>query len=188
MIDLGCAGGLVAKSCLTLRPHGLKPTKFLRPWDSPGKNTGVGCHFLLQGIFLTQESNPGLQHCRQILNRLSYQGSPNLGCMQVKIRSTSLLLLISSKWNRWANFQWPLLSSIWYWQVEIWTSWASIQFICFYSWLLSHPGSHDPLTSSPASQWWNLFQSGVGGYFLAVQWLRLHLPMQACGFNPWLGN
>ena len=44
--------------------------------DSPGKNTGVGCHFLLQGIFLTQESNPGLLHCRQILCQLSYKGSP----------------------------------------------------------------------------------------------------------------
>ena len=44
--------------------------------DSPGKNTGVGCHFLLQGIFPTQGSNPGLPHCRQILYRLSHQGSP----------------------------------------------------------------------------------------------------------------
>ena len=41
--------------------------RLLRPWDSPGKNTGVGCHFLLQGIFLTQGSNPGLLHCRQML-------------------------------------------------------------------------------------------------------------------------
>ena len=40
-------------------------TPCLRPWDSPGKNTGVGCHFLLQGIFLTQGSNPGLPRCRQ---------------------------------------------------------------------------------------------------------------------------
>jgi len=39
----------------------------LCPWDSPGKNTGVGCHLLLQGIFLTQGSNLGLLHCRQIL-------------------------------------------------------------------------------------------------------------------------
>ena len=39
-------------------------------------NTGVGCHFLLQGIFLTQGLNPGLLHCRQMLYRLSYQGSP----------------------------------------------------------------------------------------------------------------
>ena len=41
----------------SLRPHGL-----LHPWNSPGKNTGVDCHFLLQGIFLTQGSNPGLLH------------------------------------------------------------------------------------------------------------------------------
>ena len=41
----------------SLQPHGLQPTRFLCPWDSPGKNTGVGCHFLLQGIFPTQGSN-----------------------------------------------------------------------------------------------------------------------------------
>ena len=40
--------------------------------DSPGKNTGVGCHALLQGISPTQGSNPGLLHCRQILNHLSH--------------------------------------------------------------------------------------------------------------------
>ena len=44
-----------------------RPTRLLCPWDFPGKNTGVDCHFLLQGIFPTQESNPGLLHCRQIL-------------------------------------------------------------------------------------------------------------------------
>ena len=41
--------GLVAKSCLTLPPHGLESARLLCPWDSPGKNSGVGCHFLLQG-------------------------------------------------------------------------------------------------------------------------------------------
>ena len=46
--------------------------------DSPGKNTGVGCLSLLQGIFPTQGLNPGLQHCRQILYCLSHQGSPVL--------------------------------------------------------------------------------------------------------------
>ena len=46
------------------------------PGDSPGKNTGMGCHALLQGIFPTQGSNPGLPHCRQILYYLSHQGSP----------------------------------------------------------------------------------------------------------------
>ena len=44
--------------------------------DSPGKNTGVICHVLHQGIFPTQGSNPGLLHCRWILYQLSYQGSP----------------------------------------------------------------------------------------------------------------
>ena len=43
--------------------------------DSPGENTGVGCH-LLQGIFPTQGLNPSLPHCRQILYHLSHQGSP----------------------------------------------------------------------------------------------------------------
>ena len=53
-------------------------TRLLCPWDSPGKNTGVGSHFLLQGIFPTQELNPGLLHSRQILYQLSYEGSPLL--------------------------------------------------------------------------------------------------------------
>ena len=51
----------------------------LCPWDSPGKNTGVGCQFLLPGIFLTQGSNLHrlwLLHCRQFLHHLSHQGSP----------------------------------------------------------------------------------------------------------------
>ena len=46
--------------------------------DSPDKNTGVDCHTLLQGIFPTQGSNPGLPHCRQILYRLSHHGSPRI--------------------------------------------------------------------------------------------------------------
>ena len=42
----------------SLQPHGLQPTRPLCPWDLPGKSTGVGCHFLLQGIFPTQGLNP----------------------------------------------------------------------------------------------------------------------------------
>jgi len=60
----------------SLRPHGLYPTGLLRPWDFPGKNTWVGCHFLLQGIFLTQGANLGLPHRRQTLYHLSHRGSP----------------------------------------------------------------------------------------------------------------
>ena len=55
----------------SLQPHGLHS-----PWNSPGQNTGVGSFSLLQGIFLTERSNPGLPHCRQILYQLSHQGSP----------------------------------------------------------------------------------------------------------------
>ena len=62
----------------SLQPHGLQTTKILCPWDSPGKNTGVGCHFLLQGIFPTQGLNLGLLHYRQILYHLSHQESPIL--------------------------------------------------------------------------------------------------------------
>ena len=65
----------VTQSCLTLCDP-MEPTRLLHPWDFPGKSTGVGCHFLPQGIFLTQGSNPDLPHCRQTLYHLSYQGSP----------------------------------------------------------------------------------------------------------------
>ena len=68
---------LVAQLCLTLQPHGLRRLPgFSIHGDSPGKNVGVGCHALLQGIFPTQGSNPGLPHCRQNLYCLSNQGSP----------------------------------------------------------------------------------------------------------------
>ena len=67
----------VAQSCLdSLRPHGLWPIRLLCQWNSPGKNTGVGCHSLLQGIFPTQGSNLSLLHCRQSLYHRSQQGSP----------------------------------------------------------------------------------------------------------------
>ena len=56
-----------------LRPHGP-----YSPWNSPGQNTGVGTHSLLQGIFPTHGSSPGLPHCRQILYQLSHQGSPGI--------------------------------------------------------------------------------------------------------------
>ena len=48
------------QSCPTQQPHGLQPTRLLHLRNFPGKSTGVGCHFLLQGIFLTQGTNPGL--------------------------------------------------------------------------------------------------------------------------------
>ena len=55
----------------SLQPHGL-----YSPWNSPGQNTGMGTCFLLQGIFPTQGSNPGLPHCRRIFYQLSQEGGP----------------------------------------------------------------------------------------------------------------
>ena len=59
-------------------PRDCSPPGFSVHGDSPGKNTGVGCHVLLQEIFPTQGSNPGLQHRRQILYCLSHCGSPRV--------------------------------------------------------------------------------------------------------------
>ena len=60
-----------AQSCLTL----CDPHLLYSPWNFPGQNTGVGSLSLLQGIFLTQGSNPDLPHCRQILYQLNHKGS-----------------------------------------------------------------------------------------------------------------
>ena len=71
----------VAQSCLTLRPHGLYSARLLCPWDSPGKDTGVGCHALLQGIFPTKGSNPCLLcllHWQARSLPLTLPGSPGL--------------------------------------------------------------------------------------------------------------
>ena len=68
----------VSRSVRLLRPHGPCPSSFLCPWDPPGKNTGEGSCFLLQGIFPTQGSNPGLLHCRRILYHLRHEEAPEL--------------------------------------------------------------------------------------------------------------
>ena len=54
----------------------LRPHRLFSPWNSLGQNTGVGSLSLLQAIFPTQGSNPGLLHCRWFLYQLSYKGSP----------------------------------------------------------------------------------------------------------------
>ena len=73
----GCAICLVAQSCLTLciPMHCIPPGSSVHR-DSPGQNTGVGSHSLLQGIFLTQGSNSGLPHCRQISSPSVPPGKP----------------------------------------------------------------------------------------------------------------
>ena len=82
---------LVTQSCLTLcDPVDCSPSGSSVHGDSPDKNTGVGCHALLQGIFPTQGLNPSLPRCRQILYCPSHQGSPHLIRPQANSSSTSV--------------------------------------------------------------------------------------------------
>ena len=70
-------------------PHGLQPARLLCPCDSPGKNTRVGCHALLQGILLTNGSNLGLLHYRQILYLWATREA-HIGFNLLKFKSTIL--------------------------------------------------------------------------------------------------
>ena len=88
LLMLGC---LVASGMPdSLQKYGLQPARVLCPWDSPGKNTGVGSHSLLQGIFLTHGSKPYLLcllHCGQILYPLTPLRSPRLLIYFAKLSS-----------------------------------------------------------------------------------------------------
>ena len=76
---------LLSRVCLFCDPMdcrvhaSLGPARLLCPWDFPGKSTGGTCHFLLQGIFLTQGLNPCLPHWQVDSLPLSHQGSPHGG-------------------------------------------------------------------------------------------------------------
>ena len=73
---LDCAHILIESESCSVVSDSLQPQRLYSTWNSPGQNTGVGSLSLLQGIFPTQESNPDLPHCRQILYQLSHKGSP----------------------------------------------------------------------------------------------------------------
>ena len=88
----------------SLQPHGLWPARLLCPWDSPARNTGVGCYFLLLGIFPTQGLKLGLLHCRQTLYRLTHQGSPviyNINCILFFLATLCDLWDLSSLTRDW---------------------------------------------------------------------------------------
>ena len=84
----------VGASC-SVMSDSLRPPGLFTPWNSPGQNTGVGSCCLLQGIFPTQESNPGLLHYRQILYQLSHQetlSSLKLVFIELMMPSNHLIL------------------------------------------------------------------------------------------------
>ena len=78
----GTAAALLCQACLW-RPHSLEPARL--SVNSPGQNPGVGSHSLLRGIFPTRGLNLGLLYCRQILYRLSHQGSSTCGLTSSRI-------------------------------------------------------------------------------------------------------
>ena len=89
-----CTAAAAAKSlqsCPTLRPHRWQPTRLRRPWDSPGKNTGVGCHFLLQCRKVKLKSPSRVQLAATPWTA-AYQAPPSVGF---------------SRQESWSGVPWP---------------------------------------------------------------------------------
>ena len=88
----------------SVRPHRRKPTRLPRPWDSPGKNTGVGCHFLLQCVKVKSESEVA-QSCPTLSDPMDYSppGSSIHGVFQARVLEWGAidaeLILLNSKAN-----------------------------------------------------------------------------------------
>ena len=114
----------------SLRPHGL-----YSPWNSPGQNTGVGSLSLLQGIFPTQGSNPGLPHCRQILYQLSPKGTPRIPAKNAKTGKLHILANVVL-----TRLFWPGCTTCY------------INSVCFllnhYNLLSDPPANHPPIRAS----------------------------------------
>ena len=103
-----CCWLLLLFSCYvvskSLWPRGLSPTRLLSPWDFPAKNTGVGCHFLLQGIFSTQGSNPHLLQWQADSLPLNHHGSVYMPLIWMQVCQSSINLLTIKCgwfWLRW---------------------------------------------------------------------------------------
>ena len=84
---------------ILLRPQGLQLTRMLCPWDFPGKNTGVCCHFLLQGVFLTQREKSRFLHWQADYLPLTHEGNP------VEYYSVIKMNKIVSLLERWMDLE-----------------------------------------------------------------------------------
>ena len=129
-----CCCCSITKSGLTLcNPMDCSAPGLLCPWDSPGKNTGVGCHALLQGIFPTQGSNPRLLHWQVDSLPLSHQWSPAWVCTANNWRNYDLLISVWPQPRFWVFW---LQDSKWDWpykddagDVLAWLMLAAIHFV-----------------------------------------------------------
>ena len=80
----------------SLEPHGLQPTRLLRPWDFPGKSTGVGCISFSRGVFPTQGSNLSLLHWQADSLPLSHQRSPHPAFTLYKCLNISIFVYVTN--------------------------------------------------------------------------------------------
>ena len=127
-----CCCFLSLQSCPTLWPHRRQPTRLRHPWDSPGKNTGVGCHFLLQCMKVKRESEvaqssptlrdpmdgspPGSSVHGIFQARVLEWGAIAFSIVSVDIRIYSWWFLLYCRpiyhFNKWANNVCPLLNTL----------------------------------------------------------------------------
>ena len=99
----------------------LRPLGLYSPWNSPGQITGVGSLSLLQGIFPTQGSNPGLPHCKQILYELSYQGRKAIWSQAFNLLGANIIFFLKmrvSSVQQWKCFDKHILCC------PFWRAWA----------------------------------------------------------------
>ena len=156
---------------------------------SPGKNTGMGCHSLLQGIFATQGSNLGLPHCRQILYHLSQQGSP-LGI--VAIRLSHWVLMVERKqeyWilqslcysqagamqTWWKEGSWVILESI-----QVWSFLRSWHCVCWFLCSVWGPWSSPHWATQPVSLSFGSFRPSRAPWLHLSFGERLKLTRPGC--------
>ena len=110
----------------SLQPHGLQRVRLLCPWSSPGKNTGVGCHFLFQGIFPTKGLNLHLLHWQADSIPLSHLGSPPVE-PPVTFKAKNCLEKIGVERRALCDhtWEWGLEATMWVKQVTVPVTWAS---------------------------------------------------------------
>ena len=116
------------QSCPTLRPHRRQPTRLCRPWDSPGKNTGVGCHFLLQCMKVKSESEV-TESCPTLSDPMdcSLPGSSVHGISQARVLEWGAIAFSISrakeKKNHVVIFLKKAFNSTYYWESKLF-SWC----------------------------------------------------------------
>ena len=154
----------------SLQLHGL-----YSPWNSPGQNTGAGSCSLLQGIFPTQGSNPGLLHCRWILYCLRHQGSPRI------LEWVAYPFSSRSSWPR----DWIRISCI---AVGFFTSWATREALYIYMCVCVYMEIYISLYGV-----WLLYNKYCASFCCTVNWISYiytHIPLSwsSCPYHTHLGR